>query len=121
MKIRFLLDEHVPNSLLESLLSEEPTLDVIRVGDIDAPMSSAPDTELLEWAYLEQRIIITFDTNTFIQEALTRTQIGLHTAGLLVVARPNKVTMSDITESLILLWSLESPGDYIDRIVYLPL
>jgi hypothetical protein len=47
-KIRYLLDENISRSVRNQLLFREPTMDVVCIGDENAPSYGAPDPAILE-------------------------------------------------------------------------
>jgi hypothetical protein len=50
MRIRFLLDENLSPDLKKSLLNLNPHLDILRVGEPDAPPLGTLDPEILDEA-----------------------------------------------------------------------
>lgn len=47
MKIRFLLDENLPPKLKSAVLNLDPEIDILRVGDSNAPPLGTLDPEIL--------------------------------------------------------------------------
>ena len=65
MPLRFLLDEDLRGPLWNALVRHNATspypIDVIRVGDANAPPTGTLDPQLLRWAQQQGRILVTFD------------------------------------------------------------
>ncbi len=59
MKVRFLLDENLSPRLKVALQRLNPAIDVLRVGDPNAPPLGAPDAEVLNYLALTQRLLVT--------------------------------------------------------------
>jgi hypothetical protein len=59
MRIRLLLDENLAPLLKSALLRLDPTIDVVRVGDADAPPFHTLDPDILAFCEAEQRLLVT--------------------------------------------------------------
>ena len=59
MKVRFLLDENLSPRLKVALQRLNPAIDVLRVGDSNAPPLGTPDAEVLNYLALAQRLLVT--------------------------------------------------------------
>ena len=59
MKIRFLLDENLPHKLKLAIWRLNPEIDIVRVGDPDAPLLGTSDPELLRYLEISQRLLVT--------------------------------------------------------------
>jgi len=59
MKIRFLLDENQPPRLKTALLRLGPMIDVLRIGDPEAPPWGTQDPDLLRYLEVTQRLLVT--------------------------------------------------------------
>jgi hypothetical protein len=58
MRIRFLLDENLSPDLKTSLLRLNPNLDILRVGEPDAPPLGTLDPEILDYVASFQRLLV---------------------------------------------------------------
>lgn len=58
MKVRFLLDENLSPKLKTSVLRLNPAIDILRVGDAEAPPLSTLDPNILRYLELSQRILV---------------------------------------------------------------
>ncbi|MCC5618192.1 DUF5615 family PIN-like protein [Nostoc sp. CHAB 5836] len=59
MKVRFLLDENLSPKLKTSVLRLNPAIDILRVGDSEAPLLGTLDPDILRYLELSQRMLIT--------------------------------------------------------------
>ncbi|MBD2728416.1 DUF5615 family PIN-like protein [Nostoc sp. FACHB-892] len=59
MKVRFLLDENLSPKLKTSVLRLNPAIDILRVGDAEAPPLGTLDPDILRYLELSQRILVT--------------------------------------------------------------
>ncbi|MBD2409406.1 hypothetical protein FACHB389_13070 [Nostoc calcicola FACHB-389] len=59
MKVRFLLDENLSPKLKTAVLRFNPAIDILRVGDAEAPPLGTLDPEILRYLELSQRILVT--------------------------------------------------------------
>lgn len=66
--IKFATDEDFNNRILRGLLRRQPELDIVRLQDADL---SGPDgAVVLEWAFREQRVLLTHDVSTMAAYAI---------------------------------------------------
>jgi hypothetical protein len=59
MKIRFLLDENLSPRIKVAFLRYNPTIDVVRVGEPNAPALGTSDPDILKFLEVSQRILVT--------------------------------------------------------------
>ena len=78
-----------------------------------------PDSEVLEWAAQEDRVLLTHDRNTVTKFAYQRVVEGKRMPGVIEVN--SSVPISVAIEDILLLAVLSENGDLEGQIVYLPL
>ena len=124
--MRLLLDENVEKALLNvfpwresnlGLRRRHPGLDVVRV--VDVGLGGRSDTEILEWAAREGRVVVSRDRATLNAEAARRIEGGKPMPGLILLRRG--VGVGRILEDLELLLATARPGELENAILYLPL
>jgi predicted nuclease of predicted toxin-antitoxin system len=124
--VRLLLDENVEKALLNvfpwresnlGLRRRHPGLDVVRV--VDVGLGGRSDTEILEWAAREGRVVVSRDRATLSAEAARRIEGGKPMPGLILLRRG--VGVGRILEDLELLLATARPGELENAILYLPL
>jgi hypothetical protein len=115
--IRFLADEDFDNRVVRGLRQKLPGLDVITVQE--AGLSGTPDPEVLVWAALHDRALLTHDARTMIAQAEIRIQAGLPMPGLFVVRQT--VPIGTAIEELEIIAECSSAEEWGGQIRHLPL
>jgi hypothetical protein len=82
VKVRFLLDENLSPRLKVALLRLNPSIDVLRVGDPEAPPLGTPDPEVLNYLALAQRLLVTDNRKTMPGYLETHWAAGGHIWGI---------------------------------------
>lgn len=116
---RFLLDEHVPHALQSQLLRLDADIDVIAVGQPQAPPKGMLDPDILLWIERTGYILVTANRRTIPEHMHTHYAAGRRTPGLLLLRRG--ASLGVIIEQLYLLWSASEAEEYVDKILYLPM
>lgn len=115
--MRFAADENFDGKILKKLRLLFPDLDFVRVQDTE--MYQQPDPAVLEWAALENRIILTHDVQTLVGDAYARVEQGLPMAGVILV--PETLAIGKALEDLELLIGASEPEEFSDRVMFIPL
>lgn len=114
---RFLADEDLRSSIIRAVRQRAPKLEFVTV--IDAYLSSAPDEEVLEFAWQHELLVVSHDVNTMKAFAAKRVANGRGLRGLFLA--PQRSAIRLVAESLVLIWEASEFEEWRDRIVYLPL
>jgi hypothetical protein len=95
--------------------SQTSTLSALRIG-----LRTAPDTEVLEWAASQGRILLSHDRKTMPKFAYQRVAAGLRMPGVFIIRnRPEQV---GLMAEEVLLVALDSEQDeWKDQVQFLPL
>ena len=115
--LRLLIDENINHRLLRGLKCRLPHLDYVLVKQIG--MSGSPDLELLRWAAMKTRIIVTHDKKTMIPYAQHLLRFGEPMAGVIFV--PEQMAIGRAISDLELTVAGLSQTEMRNRIEYLPL
>ncbi len=115
--MRFAADENFNGKVLDGLRICIPDLDVLRVQDTD--LYSAPDPDVLAWAAAEERIVLTHDVQTLVNDAYARVREGLAMPGGIVVATP--VLIGPSLDDLEILIGAGSADDFVNQVRYVPI
>jgi hypothetical protein len=57
--IRILLDENIAPAIRTAVLQLDATIDILRVGDADAPPTGTKDPDILRYLEISQRVMVT--------------------------------------------------------------
>lgn len=114
---KILTDQNFNGPTLRGLIRRIPDLDIVRTEDIG--LKEFHDTNLLDWAFKESRLILTHDARTFIDFAYKRMSQGKEFCGVVVVPRSLSIRRS-IDELMIV---IECTGDdeLYNQVMRLPL
>lgn len=122
MALAYLLDEQLRGPLWRAIRRHNQTrvrtLDVLRVGEDDAPPLGTPDQELLIWAELTNRILITLDQNTMVQHLTEHLAGGRHSPGAFVIRQ--RQALHDILELSVVAAFACDESEFQDRVFYIP-
>ena len=119
MKLRFLLDENLSPRLKPALLRLESTIDVLRVGDPDAPPLGTLDPDLLRFLDLTQRLLITNNRTSMPGHLQEHWQEGGRVWGVLWIR--SGTSLGRLAQELYLIWDASEAHEWIDRLEWIPL
>lgn len=116
-RCRILADENFNHRIVRGLVRRLPDLDIVSVQEVG--LSGAADAEVLAWAALEQRVVLTHDVATMSRDAINRVGQGLPMYG--VFECPRSVSIGRAIEDLLLIVECGLEGEWQNTILYLPL
>jgi len=117
--VLYLLDENMPHAVRDQLLLREPKIGVMVIGDESAPALGTPDAVILEWIERNGYILISRNRRTIPRHLREHLAAGYHVPGIFLLRR--RCSLGQLIEDLLLIWKASEPGEYRDRIEYLPL
>lgn len=91
---------------------------VYAIGDGVAPPKGAPDPDLLVWIEEHDCILITNNRATMPVHLAAHLARGHHVPGILQLSE--RFGIDEIAGDLVLIWGAALPGEFRDRIEYLP-
>ncbi len=116
--LRLAGDADVHGAIIRGLRRRHPELDLLRVQD--ALSVGTPDSEVLNWAATENRVLITNDRNTLVGLAYQRAAIAQPMAG--VIATSMGQSIGSAIDDILMVAACLSEQEIQDRaIIYLPL
>ncbi len=118
MKVRFLLDENLSPRLKVAVLRFNPDIDILHVGETDAPPRGTLDPEILHYLELSQRLLITDNRSSMPEHLEAHYGDGGHIWGLLWV-RPG-TQIGELAEELFVIWETVEAEEWIDYIDWIP-
>jgi len=115
--LSFLSDENFNGDIIRGLFLRQPNLDLLRVQDVG--LQEVDDPIILEWAVINNRILLTHDRATMPDFAYERLNKGKDMAGMFVIndRMPNR----QVIDELILLVDCSEQTEWKDVILYLPI
>jgi predicted nuclease of predicted toxin-antitoxin system len=115
--LRFLSDENFNGHVLQALMSSEPALDVARAQDVG--LGGAQDPDVLEWAAVAGRVLLTRDRKTMVGFAYDRVSAGQPMPGV-VVTRDDLPIPLQVQDILIVAICNAADG-MDDQVIFLPI
>ena len=115
--LRVLIDQDFNHDILRGLLRLIPDLDSVTA--LSVGLSSAPDSEVLEWAAISGRVLLTHDAKTMPGHAYHRVLAGEKMSGVFIV--PRRLPISVVIEDLELLITATTVVEWADKVFRLPL
>ena len=115
--LRLLIDQDLDHVILRGLLLCVPNLDVITAHQVG--LSNASDPEVLAWAVVQERILVTHDRRTMPYHAASRMARAEKVAGIIVVSR--QLPISQVINELEIIVSCSDTFEWENVIKHLPL
>ena len=115
MSLKLYMDEHVPMAITDGLRARG--VDVLTAQEDG--MRHRPDPDMLDRAVALGRVMFSQDEH-FPKEAVARQRRGDHFAGVIYVHQL-RLTVGQCVQDLELLAKVYDPGEFVDRVLYLPL
>ncbi len=115
--LRLAADENLNNNIIRGLMRRKPDIDIIRIQDIG--LSGADDSNVLDWAAKNGRILLTHDAATITKYAYERILAGLSMPGVFEINI--NASIGKIIEDLLLITEYSIEDEWNNRIEYLPL
>jgi len=114
--LRLATDENFDNRILRGLLRRRPDVDIVRVQD--AGLTGKGDAEVLEWAAIENRVLLTHDVTTMKRFVDERLAAGLSMPGVFEVSQQTPIVQA--IEDILLLIECSLAGEWEGQINFLP-
>jgi hypothetical protein len=118
VKIRFLLDENLSSKLKFAVKRQNPSIDILRVGDPNTPEFGTLDPDLLKYLQFSKRLLVTDNRSSMPAHLEAHWQQGNNIWGLIWL-RPSS-TISQWVESMSLMWEITEAEEWIDRLDWIP-
>lgn len=115
--MRFAADENFNGKILDHLIGRLPDLDIVRIQD--TVMYQAPDTAVLAWAAQENRILLTHDVQTLVNDAYLRVKQGQPMPGVILVA--STIPIGQALADLEMVIAAGQPHDFESQVIYIPM
>ena len=112
-----LIDENFNHRILRGLKRRLPALDYLLVQETE--VFQQDDPEVLDWAVVHNRVVITHDVNTMTKYAYARLEAGQPLSGLVII--PKELAIGNAIEELTMLLTCCNPEEFSNRVIHLPL
>jgi len=119
MRIRFLLDEHVNKAIQRKIRRMFLEIDVLAIGDTDAPPKGTSDPDILVWIEENGYILVSENRRTIPIHIAEHFALGRHFPGVFWI-RPGS-TVNAVVEELYLIWSASDAEEYRNNTLFIPL
>ena len=119
MRVRFLPDENVPLLLKRALLRREPRVDVLRIGDPQAPSFGTLDPDLLIFLEQSKRLLVTLNRASMPAHIQAHYAAGRRLWGILWVRKD--ASTRQLVDELLLIWEASEAEEWIDFMGDIPL
>lgn len=118
MRVRFLLDENLSPDLRTAVQGFDPQIDIVRVGDPDAPALGTLDPAILRYLQGVERMLITNNRVSIPQHVADHSHEGGFHWGIMWI-RPER-SIRELAEALYLLWAASEPAEWRDQTGWIP-
>ena len=116
VSVRFLADADLNQAILDGIRHHEPAVDFKTANE--AGLEGLSDSEVLELAADEGRVLVSHDVSTMPVHFAARSRLGLKNPGVLLALQ--SAPMSEVIESLLIVWSASREAEWVGHLHYLP-
>lgn len=114
--MKWLTDEDFDNRILRGLRLRIPAIDILRVQDVG--LAEASDSQILEWAAQNRRILLTHDRRTMPRHVKERLNSGQSICGVVVV--PQSLSIGNAIEDISICNESVEIEELFNQVWYLP-
>jgi len=118
VKIRYLLDENISPKLKTVLLRLSAEMDVLRIGEADAPSFGTPDPDVLRYSEMSRRLLVTFNRKSMPEHIEAFLSGGGQLFGLLWVRQGTPIRI--LAEELFMIWEVSEAEEWIGMTEWIP-
>jgi len=115
--LRLVSDENFNGDIVRGLLRRHPELELVRVQDVG--LLQTPDSDILEWAASQGRVLLSHDVSTVPPTAYQRVRDGKPMPGVFIV--PDRMPIGQAIDEMLFLSMDVEPNEWKDRVLFLPL
>ncbi len=119
MKVRFLLDENLSPRLQIAVNRLDPNIDILRVGDKEAPALGTSDPDVLKYLEISQRLLVTDNRKSMPENLKAHWETGAQIWGLFWV-RP-LTPIGKLASELQLVWEITEAEEWVNYLGWIPL
>jgi hypothetical protein len=119
VKPRFLLDEPVNRAIQRQLRRWDRQIEVLAIGDPEAPPAGTLDSEILVWLETHGYLLVTANRSTMPVHFTAHVEMGRHLPGIIWI-RPG-ISLGRIIDELYLMWAASTADEYQNVLLFIPL
>jgi hypothetical protein len=116
LSLRFQADADLKYAIVKAVRHREPGIDFASAAD--SGLEGVGDTEVLERAAQEGRILVSHDRRTMLAHFRARLEAGKPSAGLFVVSQGAPI--EPVANAIVLVWSASEPPEWRNQVHHLP-
>ena len=118
MKVQFLLDENLDPRIITGLHRRDTAIDILRVGDAEAPARATSDPDILRHVEATGRLLVTNNRGSMaVQLAAHHAAGGRHWG---VLRLRDRTSLSDVIDALYLIWMAREAEEWQDYVDWIP-
>jgi hypothetical protein len=115
--LKLVSDENFDGDILRGLYRRRPSLEIVRAQDVG--LSATPDSDVLAWAAVEGRILLTHDRDTMPNFAYDRVRAGQTMPGVFLVS--DLMPVGQAIDEILLAIECLTPEECRDFVRFFPL
>ncbi len=118
MKVCFLLDENRDPRIITALHRRDTTIDILRVGDTEAPARATSDPDILRHVEATGRLLVTNNRGNMAIHLAAHHAAGGHHWGILRLR--DRAALNAVIETLYLIWAASEAEEWRDYVDWIP-
>jgi len=114
--VRFPADASLHGAIVTGCLRREPAIDFLSAHE--ARLEGVPDPEVLAFATLQNRVLVTSDLRTMPRHFGGFLEANGQCAGIFLVKQ--RAPLADVIEALVLVWAASDADEWKNRVAEIP-
>jgi len=116
LSLRFQADADLKYTIVKAVRQREPSIDFASAAD--SGLEGISDSEILERATQEERILVSHDRRTMLTHFRARLEAEKSSPGLFLVSQG--APLQEVVHAIVLTWAASEPSDWRDQVHHLP-
>jgi hypothetical protein len=116
LSIRFQADAYLRYAIVIAVRQREPSIDF--ASSVESGLEGVTDSEILERAASDGRILVTHDRRTMLAHFRDRLKAGKPSPGIFVVSQG--ASLGQVVSAIVLAWSASEPSEWRGQVHHLP-
>ena len=115
--LRLMSDENFNGDIVRGLLRRHPELALVRVQDVG--LMQTPDSDILEWAASQRRVLLSHDVSTVPPVAYQRVRDGNLMPGVFILS--DRMPVGQAIDEILFLSTDVASDEWQNQVLYLPI